>query len=160
MRSLLLVVAATLALTACGEPEVDVVLPEREDGQHVADLAEILDDEVAATVALVEEMEDLDIAVLTYETPQASCGEAFRAGNELVDAWDADVAVVLVARPGDFTSTDDNRERCLGVQPRDDDLVDGDLREQIAEEIVPPLAAGNDWDGAVLAAVSAMTGGS
>lgn len=156
MRKALLM--ALVLLAACGEPEIDVAIPAREPAQHVADLAGILSDELAESVALAREVEDLDVAVLTYETEQASCGEAYRAGKQLVADWGADVAIVAVARPGDFASTDTDRERCVGVQPRNDDVVDGDLRETIAEEIVPPLAADNSWDEAVLAALQALTG--
>ena len=149
-RAALLAVLGVLA--ACGEPAVDVAIPPREADQQVLDLAEILSDDLQVDGG------QLDVVVLTYETPQASCGEAYRAGRQLVQAWDADVAVVAVARPGDFAATGQERERCLGVQPRNDQLVSGGLREMIAEQIVPPLAADNDWDGAVRAAVDALAG--
>lgn len=141
---------ALLGLLACGEPAPDVTIPAREPDQQVLDLAGILSDDLALDGA------GLDVVVLTYETQQAGCGEAFRAGRQLVDAWQADVAVVAVAQPGDFAATGADRERCLGVQPRDDQLVGRGLREQIAEQIVPPLAAANNWDGAVRAAVDAL----
>ncbi len=149
-------VAAALAATAvgCGEPAVDLELPER-DG-HVADLAGIAGDDLDGRLADVEAETGLDIVVLTYETGQANCGEAFRAGGELVGAWDADVAVVAVAAPGDFTSTEDGRERCLGVRPRDEHAVPAGLREEIAEGIVPPIAAENRWDEALQAAVDRL----
>ena len=150
--------AATLLLAACGEPGIDVDIPDRTDGAHVLDLAEILSPDAADTVALAEDIDGLDVVVLTYETEQASCGEAYRAGRELVAEWDADVAIVAVAQPGDFQATDEERERCVGLQPRNDETVDGDLREEIAEVVVPPLAATNDWDAVVTAAVEALSG--
>lgn len=143
-------VLATLALAAglvgCGEPPVDVDLPAREGDQRVADLAGILD--VPALEDRLGELADagLDVVALTYETDQANCGEAFRAGLEFATAWDADIALVAVARPGDFTSTDPDRQRCLGLRPVDDFAVGRDTREEIAEVLVPPLAAENRWD--------------
>lgn len=146
--------AAAVLLAACGEPAVDVTIPEREPEQQVADLAGILD--AGALEERLGGLDDKDIVVLTYETDQASCGEAFRAAGEFVRAWEADIALVAVARPGDFASDDEQRQRCLGVQPLDDRSVPGALREQIAEELIPPKAAVNDWDGAFGAAVEAL----
>jgi hypothetical protein len=145
-----------LALSACGEPPVDVAIPPR-DGAFVADLAGILDadgleEQLAATAAA-----GLDVVALTYTTPQANCGEAFRAGLEFAQRWEADVALVAVARPGDFTSTDDARLRCLGLRPVDDFAVPRGLREEIAEELVPPIAAENDWDAAFEVAARRLT---
>lgn len=157
LRRALPAALAVAALTGCtGEPAVDVEIPARADGQQVADLAGILDG--PGGLALLDRLNllggtGLDVVVLTYETEQASCGEAFRAGGEFVQAWDADVAVVAVARPGDFTSTDEtSRERCLGVRPADERAL-SEVREEIAEEIVPPIAATNDWPAAFVAAV-------
>jgi hypothetical protein len=122
----------------------------------VADLAGILDSDALEGQLAQLDKGGRDIVALTYETPQASCGEAFRAARKFVVEWDADIAVVAVARPGDFTATAQERQRCLGVQPRDDRAVGADLRERIAEELVPPLTAHNDWDGAFTAAVEAL----
>lgn len=161
MTRLLLTVLLVLSTPACGEPPIDVTIPER-DG-HIADLAEILDDE--ALDARLDEIEraGLDVVALTYTTAQANCGEAFRAGLEMATAWEADVALVAVARPGDFASTEAGRERCLGLRPVDEFAVPGGLREEIAEVLVPEIAAENDWDGAFLAAADrlaeALTGG-
>ena len=152
------VVAVALIAAACGEPAVDVSLGGR-DGRHVDDQAGILQaEELDAHLSALAADGGLDIVALTYETSQASCGEAFRAGQEFVEAWGADVAVVAVAQPGDFTDTGDTRQRCLGVQPRDDRAVSGDVRERIAEQIVPPLAARNDWDAAFRAAADELAG--
>jgi uncharacterized membrane protein YgcG len=153
-RAVLLVLL--VALTGCGEPEIVAEIPPRPEGQHVSDQAGILAaGALEARLAQVAEAGP-DIVVLTYETEQFSCGEAFRAGKDFVETWAADIAVVAIAKPGDFTSDDDDRQRCLGVQPRDDRSVPGDLRERIAEELVPPQTAENDWDGAVLTAVDAL----
>ncbi len=155
MRNVLAAVVLVL-LVACGEPPVDVAVPEREQGQHVLDNAGILDEaRLEARLADVASGGP-DIVALTYETEQASCGEAFRAAREFVRTWNADVAVVAVARPGDFTSDDQGRERCVGVQPLQDRAVPGSLRERIAEELVPPKASANDWDGAFEVAVDAL----
>ena len=155
MRSgvLLLVVL----MTACGEPAVDVEISAREERQHVLDQAGILDAEaLEQRLDTAQEDAGLDIVALTYESEQANCGEAYRAAREFVRTWEADVALVAVADPGDFTSTEQTRQRCLGVQPLDDRGIPGDLREQIAEELVPPKAADNDWDGAFAVAVEAL----
>lgn len=143
---------------ACGEPPVDVDIPARGVRTHVADLAGILDVDRLTGSLEPAAADGLDIVVLTFETPQASCGEAFRAGAEFVDAWDGDVAVVAVARPGDFASEGDDRQRCLGVHPRDERDVPGAVRERIAEELVPPLAAKNQWTAAVQAAIHELAG--
>lgn len=155
MRRWLLVVA--LLLVACGEPPVDVAIPPREGEGRVADLAGILD------VAAVEDALDdasaataLDTVALTYTTEQASCGEAFRAGGALLAAWDADVALVAVARPGDFEATGADRERCVGIRPADDFAVPSGLREEIAERLVPPLAADNRWTDAFVVAAERL----
>lgn len=140
------VMGLLLGLVACGEPAVDVDLPARQGDQRVADLAGILD-APALQDRLAELADDgLEVVALTYETDQANCGEAFRAGLEFATAWDADVALVAVARPGDFTSTAEDRERCLGLRPVDDFAVGRGTREEIAEVLVPPLAAENRWD--------------
>lgn len=161
MRRWAAVVAAALLVAACGEPPISVDLPQRDDGQHVADLAGVFDDTQARDLQgrlRAAAADGTDIVALTYEAEGATCGEAYRAATQFVRAWEADIALVAVARPGDFTATAQQRRRCLGVQPRDDRAVPGDLREQIAEEIVPPLTQDNDWNGAFVAAVEALTG--
>lgn len=147
---------AAVAVAGCGEPAIDVAIPERTPGAHVADLAGILDATALGSQLAAIEQRGLDVVALTYETPQANCGEAFRAGLELATAWEADVALVAVARPGDFTSTADDRERCLGLRPVDDFAVGRGTREEIAEVLVPPIAAENDWDRAFAVAAETL----
>lgn len=148
------VVLTAMPLLACSEPDVDVRIPER-DG-HVADLAGILQTE--ALEARLEQIaaDGLDIVALTYTTPQANCGEAFRAGGQMVARWQADVALVAVARPGDFSATGEDRERCLGLRPIDDYSISRDLREEVVEALVPPLAVDNRWNEAFGAAADAL----
>lgn len=151
-------VALLLAMIAvgCGEPPIDVEIPARVDGASIEDQAGILDVEaVEQTIARAADG-GIDVVALTYETEQAGCGEAYRAATEFVAAWEADVALVAVARPGDFASDADGRQRCVGIQPRDQRGLPADLRERIAEEIVPPIAARNDWTGVFNAAIEAV----
>lgn len=147
---------ALLGLVACGEPAVDLTLPDRPPGEHVLDEAGVLDKGQLHDRLTTLRADGLDIVALTFETEQASCGEAFRAGTLFVQRWEADVAVVAVAEPGDFTSTEESRVRCLGVQPRDTRAVPADVRERIAEELVPPLTAENDWTGAFAVAIDTL----
>jgi hypothetical protein len=155
MRSTLLLLLAA-ALVACGEPEPDLTLPDRPEGEHVLDEAGVLDKGQLHDRLSQLSSDGLDIIALTFETDQAGCGEAFRAAGLFVQRWSADIAVVAVAKPGDFTSTEDSRVRCLGVQPRDTRAVPADVREEIAEELVPPLAAENDWTGAFTVAIDRL----
>lgn len=154
-----LAVAAALLAAACGEPAPDVDIPARPDAGHVADQAAVLAPDERAD--LEQRLTDIaadgpDIVALTYETEAANCGEAYRAARRFVDTWDADIALVAVAAPGDFTSTETARKRCLGVQPRDERAVPGSLREEIAETLIPPEAADNDWYGAFVVAADAL----
>lgn len=152
MRSLLLALLISL-LGACGEPPIDVAIRERVGDERVLDEAGILD---AAALEQHLAGHGVDVVALAYETPQASCGEAFRAGAAFVRAWEADVAIVAVARPGDFTSDEETRVRCLGLTPLDDRAISADVRERIAEVIVPPITATNDWTRAFTAAADAL----
>jgi hypothetical protein len=146
--------ALLAAAAACGEPEPDLEVPPRQAGQQVVDHAGIL-----AGSGVEERLGGLpaDVVAVAYESPDASRGHADRAGRLLLDAWEAEVAVVAVARPGDFTSTDeDARERFFGVVATDVRLVSRAARERIVDEVVPPLAARNDWAGAFHAALDEL----
>lgn len=145
-----------IVLAGCGEPPIDVDLPQRAGDDRVADLAGILDAEALEARLAQAAQDGTDIVALTYETEQAGCGEAYRAAQEFVQKWAADVALVAVAQPGDFTSQEEGRERCFGLQPRAGGDVPGALRERIAEELVPAKTADNDWDGAFAVAVDAL----
>lgn len=135
---------AAAALTACsGEPQPDLVVPQRAEGQVVLDLANILEDEAVADS--LAEIEGFDAVAVSYETHQANAGEARRAAQRVVREWDADLVVIAVARPGDFPATDDDRERFVGVEPADAFAVPGGLREEIAEEALGEVATSNDW---------------
>lgn len=135
-----------LALAGCGEPAVDLALPDREVGQHVADQAGVLDgtDLEERLAALADA--GLDVVAVTYESDRAGLGESRRAGQLVVARWGADIALVAVAAPGDFTSSDvDARRRFFGLEPADTFAVPRGLRERVAEERAPPLAETNDW---------------
>lgn len=154
-RRLVAVLAmAVLAMSGCGEPDVDLDLPGRAPDQHVLDTAGILDgtDVQERLDALADE--GLDIVAVTYETPRASLGESRRAGQLVVEEWGADIALVAVAAPGDFTSTDDQtRERFFGLEPAGTVTVPRGLRERVAEERAPLLAEVNDWPGVFAMAI-------
>ena len=147
---------ALIVLAACGEPPIDVAIPAREGTQRVADLAGILDAAALEKVLAEAAQDGTDIVALTYETEQAGCGEAYRAAQEFVARWAANVALVAVAQPGDFASTEETRERCFGLQPGPGGDLPGDLRERIAEQLVPAETADNDWDSAFAVAVDAL----
>jgi hypothetical protein len=154
-------VAAALAAAAlaggCGNPEVALAVPERQDGQVMLDEAGVLDAAVADRLAAVAADTGVDVVALAFEDPQASLGQADRGGRLLLDAWGADVVVVAVARPGDFASSDEQaRRRYFGVFATDRFAVPRGLRERIVEEAVPPLAARNDWPGAFTAAADIL----
>jgi hypothetical protein len=138
-------VVGLLLLAACGEPPVNLEIPERGAGQRVFDAAGILEPAVGEALA---SFPDRDVVALTFEDREASLGLADRAGKKLLEAWDADVVLVAVAQPGDFASREDERERFFGIVPADPFAVPGSLRERIVEDIVPDLAADNRWAGA------------
>lgn len=154
-RGTVVAAALTLALlaVACGEEDPDIDLGDRAEGQLVVDHVGVLDDSVEEALG---DIDGWEVVAVTYETPQASAGEAHRAGEAVVEAWDVDVALVAVAQPGDFTSTDDDRRRFFGATPADVRAVPGGLREELAEEVVPPRAADNDWSGAFVAAAERL----
>lgn len=139
-------VAGLLALGGCGEPAVDLTVPARDPGRHVLDEAGILEDTAVAQRLAALADAGLDVVAVTYETPRAGLGESRRAGQLVVEEWGADVALVAVAAPGDFTSTDvEARRRFFGLEPGEAVTLPGSLRERIAEERAPPLAEANDW---------------
>jgi len=141
-------VALAAVAVGCGEPAVDLDLPARAEGQTVLDLADAVDD--GAVEEALADLRELgyDAVAVTYETEQAGRGEAARAGRLVVEEWDADIVLVALARPGDFASADtEERERFFGIEPADTFAVPGGLREEIVEETIPAVAAGNDWQG-------------
>lgn len=153
-RVVAVVVAALLVLAACGEPAVDLSVPARDPGQHVLDAAGILEGTAVAERLAALEDAGLDVVAVTYETPRAGLGEGRRAGQLLIEEWGADIALVAVADPGDFTSTDvEARRRFFGLEPSDTVVVPRSLRERIAEERAPPLAEANDWPGVFTMAI-------
>lgn len=139
---------ALVVAPGCGEPAVDLDPPAREAGQHVLDEAGILPgSDIPDRLATLAER-GLDVIAVTYETPQVGHGESRRAGQLMVEEWGADIALVAVAAPGDFTSTDPgSRSRFFGLESADQFAVPRGLRERIAEELAPPIAAENDWPG-------------
>lgn len=145
-RVVALVLVALLAAAGCGEPAVDLTVPDRDPGQHVLDRAGVLDgSDITERLAALAEA-GLDVVAVTYETPRAGLGESRRAGQLVLDRWGADIALVAVAAEGDFTSTDaQTRRRYFGLEPADAFAVPRGLRERIAEERAPALAEANDW---------------
>lgn len=143
MRPLLMTIALMVLATACGEPPIAIDIPER-DGRQVLDLDGLLEVELIEPRLAGYAAEGVDIVALVYTTPDASCGEAFRAGQQFVEAWQADVALVAVAEPGGFHDLD--AERCVGLQPLNTFDVGRGTREEISEVIWPDLIDDNAWD--------------
>lgn len=135
-------------LSGCsGEPAVPLDVPARQPGQVLFDRASILD---ANDSHLLEALDALqaqgwDVALVTFESAEANLGMADRAGKKVIDAWGVDLALVAVAAPGDFASTSSTRRRYFGLTARNIRSVSPSLRERIAEELVPQLAAKNQW---------------
>lgn len=155
-RRLVAVAAAALALAACGEPGVELALPERPAGSQVADEAGVLSGAVADRLEALRAETGHDVVALTFESSKASLGEAKRGGELVVEEWGADVALVAVGFPGHFTEPDpDARRRYFGVEA-DRLTVSRGLREDIVEGAVPPHAAGNDWTDAFIAAIDVL----
>jgi hypothetical protein len=157
-RSGLAAAAVAAVLLAGCEPAVDLALPPREPDQVVLDQADILSDAVEQRLRALGS-QGRDVVALTYETEQAGRGEASRAARLLLERWDADVALVAVARPGDFTSTADGRDRFFGLDAADTRAIPRARREEIVESLVPPIAGRNNWDGAFLAALDHLAEG-
>jgi hypothetical protein len=147
-----------LVLLAGCEPAPDFSPPAREEGQVALDEAGILDEGVAERLREMA-ADGRDVVALTYETEEASRGEASRAGRLLIEEWGADIVLVAVARPGDFTSAEDERERFFGMEAADTYDIPRDLREQIVEGRVPPVAGENDWPGAFRLALDELDSG-
>jgi hypothetical protein len=159
MRRCLVALTLVVLAAGCGEPESDLALPERGQGQQVLDQAEVLEE----GSALESQLDGLrqrghDVVAVTFESPEASAGHADRSGRMVLEEWGADVVLIAVAVPGDFTSTEgETRRRFFGVVPADRFLVSGDTREMIVEDLAPPLAADNDWDAVFDVAVEAIS---
>lgn len=157
-RASLAVLIALCAVAACtGEPEPDLEVPDRAEGQVVLDQADILDDEQVA-VAL-SRIAGFDAVAVTYETEQANAGEARRAAQRILRRWGADLVVIAVAQPGDFTATGPERERFVGLEPADTFAVPGELREEIAEESLADVATTNDWTAVFTTAADLLADG-
>jgi hypothetical protein len=159
MRRAPIVLLVLLGLLAgCGEPDVDLQLPQRAQGQQVLDQAEILEEGELEGQLDGLRQRGHDVVAVTFESPEASAGHADRSGRMVLEEWGADVVLIAVAVPGDFTSTEgERRRRFFGVVPADRFLVSGDVREMIVEELAPPLAADNDWDAVFAVAVEAIS---
>jgi hypothetical protein len=153
------VVATLLALTlvACGEPAVPLEVPERGLDQQVLDLAEILDDEELARPVRELMLLGWDPVLVTFAAEDASLGMADRAGRKVLEAWGADLVLVAVGEPGDFTSEDPARQRFFGLFARDVRDVPRSVRERIVEQLVPPVAAENDWAQAFALALETLS---
>lgn len=157
-----LVVALVLTVVACGEPAVDLEVPAREPGQVVLDQAGILGDGRVEAALREFQAQGRDVVAVTYETEQANRGEANRAARLVLDEWGADIALVAVARPGDFTSTvvdredPEDRQRFFGLEAADAYAVPRSTRERIVESLVGPHAERNDWPAVFTVAVDEL----
>lgn len=151
-----LIAALLVAAAGCGEPAVDLDVPARAAGQHVLDRAGLLGtSDIGERLAALAE-QGIDVVAVTYETPQASLGEGSRAGRLVVERWDADIALVAVAAPGDFAAAGEDRQRFFGLESADRYAVPRGLRERIAEQRAPPLAADNAWPEVFAAALDEL----
>lgn len=149
--------AGALLVGACGEPAVDLVVPERGADQRVLDQAALFDG--AEVEAALDDL-DLDAVAVTYETDQANAGEARRAGQLVAQRWDAELVLVAVARPGDFAAASGgDAQRFFGIEPADAFAVPGSLRERIVEGLIPPIAAQNRWEDVFLTALAELSVG-
>lgn len=148
--------ALILLLAGCGEPAVALEVPDRSAGAHLLDTAGLLGAEIEDRLREVSETTGLDVVGLTFEDERATLGQADRGGKRLLSEWDADVVLVAVGRPGDFTSEDADRSRYFGVSATDRFRVSRDLRERIIFDRVQLLAADNEWTAAFAAAIDEL----
>lgn len=152
--------ALALGLAACGEPPVPLDVPARGFDQSVLDLAGVVDEDDPALVRALTELRELgwDPVLVAFQADGANMGMADRAGRKVLDAWHADLALVAVAEPRQFTSTDADRRRYFGLFARDVREVPRGVRERVVEELVPPVAARNDWTAAFALALRELAG--
>jgi len=144
-------------IAACGEPAVDLAVPERAEGQRLFDEVGALDEgTVSGALDDAAAVSGLDVVGLVFEDDDVSAGQADRGGRELLDAWGGDVVLVAVAAPGDFTSDDEDRERFFGVYGSDRFEIPRSLREDIIDNYMTPLAAENAWTEGFQAAAEAL----
>ncbi|MFO8075420.1 MAG: hypothetical protein ACQETV_06510 [Actinomycetota bacterium] len=150
------VAAAVLAVLLLGrEPEADLDPPPRGPDDVVLDPAGILDERVATAFSELA-AHGWDAVALAYESPQAGEGEAQRGGRLLREAWQADLVVVAVARPGEFTSGRGDRRRAVGVAAESARSVPPALREDVAEEAMADPAGRDAWSEAFVAAAERL----
>lgn len=162
MRRRVAALLAGLALvTACGEPPVPLEVPERNFDQVVLDTARILAEDYRGLQVALGELrhQGWDPVLVTFEAEGANMGMADRAGRKVIEAWGADLAIVAVAEPGDFDSEAEDRERFFGLFARNVRDIPRGLRERIVEQLVPPIAARNDWTEAFRVAVTELARG-
>lgn len=153
-------VLVVMLIAACGEPAVDVDIPDRGEGQRLFDEPGVVD-EAAVADALDQASADsgLDVVGMVFEDDHINAGQADRGGRELLDAWDADVVLVAVAAPGDFDSADDERERFFGVYASDRFEIPRSLREEIIDEYMTPYAQDNAWTEGFVTSADALRDG-
>lgn len=151
-----LLVLLVLALAAC-EPAVALEVPSRSADQRLLDVPGATDaTAVSAALDAAAEASGLDVVGLVFEDDRASLGQADRGGRQLLRAWDADVVLVAVARPGDFGSQAAERARYFGVYAEDRFEVPRGLREEAIFSHAQLPAASNDWTTAFVDAAGAV----
>jgi uncharacterized membrane protein YgcG len=162
VASRLLAAFVALLLFASPAAAVDSSFPDRPEGQHVFDRAELLEATAATSIARSAErlLRDvgIDLVVMVRVRPETDSFEAARAQAEaLVEAWSigtteaTDALVILV---------DLDESRCHGQFQfyADEELrlrFPDDQRQAIYDSEVEPLLAECDLTGAVAAAVDA-----
>jgi hypothetical protein len=156
MARALLLLAVVVLLAGCGEPPVDLDVPRRGPDQHIVDEAGILDASVEERLAELSETSGFDVVAVAFTDERSSLGQADRGGRMLLREWGADIVLVAVARPDDFTSTEPERSRFFGVFAADRFDVSRDLRERIIFDAVQLLAAENEWVQAFHAAIAEL----